>query len=412
MGKRRQKIRRAAAAMGPAMQRLLRIAAKPDKLIVGLISGTSMDGVDAALVGVHGHGRNTQIEVKAFATIPYPVGLRAQLLDAARPGHGTSELLCRVNVASGEWFAHAAKELVAMAGLSLSSIDLVGSHGQTLHHLPVAAPIDGVPSRGTLQIGEPSIIATRTGVITVADFRPADMAMGGQGAPLVPYVDMLLFSSKTKTRGILNIGGIANLTLLRKAGRVQEVIAFDTGPGNMVIDELTRSLVGKEFDEGGRTAAQGRLHESLLEELLRHPYFLKLPPKSTGREEFGKEYSEQILAQARVHGLKREDIIATATMLTVESIYRAARRAAESCGAIDELIVSGGGASNLFLMEALQKHFAPASVVTSDVYGIPGDAKEAICFAVLANETVSGYPGNLPSVTGAAAPVVLGKICL
>lgn len=404
--------RRPQAPLGPAMQRLLRIATKPDKLIIGLISGTSIDGVDAALVRVRDHSRNTRIEVKAFATLPYPADLRAQLLDAARPGHGSSDVLCRLNVAIGEWFAHAAKDLVSMAGIPLSKIDLIGSHGQTLHHLPVADAIDGIPSRGTLQMGEPSVIAKRTGVITVADFRPADMAVGGQGAPLVPYVDHLLFASKSKARGVLNIGGIANLTVLKKDCRAREVVAFDTGPGNMVIDELMRELFGKDYDEGGRTAGQGSVYQPFLEELLRHSYFLKPPPKSTGREEFGKEYCGRVLAQARSHDLNRVDIIATVTALTAHAVCCGARLVVERCGALGELIVSGGGSSNAFLMEALRRCFAPVGVITSDAYGIPSDAKEAICFAVLANETVSGYPSNLPSVTGAMMPAVLGKICM
>lgn len=394
------------------MQRLFRIASRPEKLIVGLISGTSMDGVDAALVHVHSHGKNTRIDLQAFATIPYPCELRELLLDAARPGHGTTDLLCRLNAATGEWFAHAASDLVAMAGGKLSKVDLIGSHGQTMHHMPIADSIDGVSSRGTLQIGDASIIAKRTGVITIADFRPADMALGGQGAPLVPYFDFLLLSSKTKTRGVLNIGGIANLTVLKKAGRPQDVIAFDTGPGNMVIDALMQRLFAKDYDDGGRTAAQGHVHQPLLEELLCHPYFLKPAPKSTGREEFGKEYAEQILAQAQRHNLTKQDIIATVSALTAESIHRAVRSLADRYGALDELIVSGGGMYNAFVMEALHSRFAPATIATSDAFGIPGDAKEAICFAVLANETVSGYASNLPSVTGAAAPAVLGKICL
>ncbi len=399
------------------MQRLLTISQKPEKRIIGLISGTSADGIDAALVRIRGHARDAlspheRLQIEAFATFPYPLELREQLLAASLPGAGTVDLICRLNSAVGECFAQATLKIIAQAGAKPDEIDLIGSHGQTIHHLPFAEPLAGIPASGTLQIGEPSVIAKRTGVITVADFRAADMALGGQGAPLVPFLDYMVFHSTEQTRGILNIGGIANLTILKKGGTLDEVIAFDTGPGNMVIDALMQKFFGKPFDNGGVLAAQGKVSEILLAELLHHPYFAKPIPKSTGREEFGAAFCDDMIKRATPLQLTPHDMLATAAALTAETIAREARLLEKRVGKMDELIVSGGGMHNRTLMAMLQERFAPAKVTITDDYGLPGDAKEAILFAVLANETVGGYAGNVPSVTGASAATVLGKICL
>ncbi len=399
------------------MQRLLAISQKSEKRIVGLISGTSADGIDAALVRIRGHARDAlspheRLQLEAFATFPYPPELREQLLAASLPGAGTVDLICRLNIAIGECFAQAALKIIAQAGTKPDEIDLIGSHGQTIHHLPFAEPLAGIPASGTLQIGEPSVIAKRTGIVTVADFRAADMALGGQGAPLVPFLDYMVFHSTDQTRGVLNIGGIANLTVLKKGGTLNEVIAFDTGPGNMVIDALAQKFFDKPFDENGALAAQGKISETLLAELLQHPYFSKPIPKSTGREEFGAVYCEQLIQRATHLQLATCDLLATATALTAETIAREARLLEKRFGKLDELIVSGGGMHNRTLMAMLQERFAPAKVTATDNYGLPGDAKEAILFAVLANEMISGFAGNVPSVTGAKAATVLGKICL
>jgi anhydro-N-acetylmuramic acid kinase len=404
-------------AFGPSMQRLLAIAQKPEKLIVGLISGTSADGIDAALVRIRGNAaavlpQADRLKLEAFATFPYPAELREPLLAASQPGAGSVDLICRLNVAVGECFAKAALAIIAQAGHQPEEIDLIGSHGQTIHHLPFAEPLAGIPTSGTLQIGEPNVIAKRTGIITVADFRHGDMALGGQGAPLVPFLDYMVFHSTEQTRGVLNIGGIANLTVLKKGGAPDEVIAFDTGPGNMVMDALTQKFFGKPFDEGGMLSAQGKVSEKLLAELLQHPYFAKPIPKSTGREEFGVAYCEQSIQRAAHLQLAACDLLATATALTAETIAREARLLEKRFGKIDELIVSGGGVHNRTLMAMLQERFARAKVTTTDDYSLPGDAKEAILFAVLANETIGGFAGNVPSVTGARAATVLGKICL
>lgn len=399
------------------MQRFLTIAQKPEKRIVGLISGTSADGIDAALVRIRGHARDAlspheRLHLEAFATFPYPPELREQLLIASLPGAGSVDLICRLNIAVGECFAQAALKIIAQADAKPEEIDLIGSHGQTIHHLPFAEPLAGIPTSGTLQIGEPSVIAKRTGVITVADFRAADMALGGQGAPLVPFLDYMVFHSTAQTRGVLNIGGIANLTVLKKGGTLDEVIAFDTGPGNMVIDALAQKFFGKSFDENGALAAQGKVSENLLAELLQHPYFAKPIPKSTGREEFGVVFCDDMIKRATILQLTPHDLLATAAALTAETIAREARLLGKRFGKMDELIVSGGGTHNQTMMTMLQERFPPAKVATTDDYGLPGDAKEAILFAVLANETAGGFAGNVPSVTGAKATTVLGKICL
>jgi len=404
------------ARLGLPMQRLIKLARKPEKRIIGLISGTSADGIDAALVRFRGHAGdllslNERLQLEAFATFPYPNELREQLLQASLPGAGTVDLICRLNIAIGECFAQAALKIITRAGAQPEEIDFIGSHGQTIHHMPFAEPLAGIQTSGTLQIGEPSLIAKRTGIITIADFRAADMALGGQGAPLAPFLDYMFFHSAKFTRGVLNIGGISNLTLLKKNCALDEVVAFDTGPGNMVIDALAQKFFSQPFDNGGALAARGKVSKAWLEELLRYSYFAKPLPKSTGREEFGTAYCEALIQRATHLQLSPHDMIATTTALTAETIFRAARLLEKRFGQLDELIVSGGGVHNRTLMAMLQERFSPANVTTATNYGLPGDAKEAILFAMLANETVCGYAGNVPSVTGAKAATVLGKIC-
>jgi len=398
--------------LGPPMQRLIRIAQQREKIVAGLISGTSADGIDAALVKITGCGVDTGVRPMAFQCHPYPDTIREHLLAVSRPGAGSVDQICRLNIAVGECFAQAALNLMAAANLRPEQVDLIGSHGQTIHHLPNSEPIAGTPSRGTLQIGEPSVIAKRTGVITVADFRPADMALGGQGAPLAPLMDYLLFRSAEKSRGVLNLGGIANLTFLKKNGTVDEVVAFDTGPANMVIDGLMQKLFGRRCDENGEVAGRGSVSRKLLRRLLKHPYFSRPFPKSSGREDFGEAFVDHILRLGSERNLRKEDLVATATALTVQSVGQAVELVQSRYGRIDELIVSGGGVHNLTLMNSLRDRLSNMKVSTTSEYGVAADAKEAILFAVLANETVSGHSGNLPAVTGAKEATVLGKICL
>jgi len=393
------------------MNRLQKIISKPEKLGIGLISGTSLDGVDAALVRIKNSGLETKVELIRFITFPYPEGLREKLLEISTPGKGSVDEICRYNIVLGEIFANAINALLEKAGVNADEVDFVGSHGQTVHHLPKPEKVFDYTITSTLQLGEPSVIAKRAGILTVADFRPADMALGGQGAPLVPYLDFTLFRSLEKSRALLNIGGIANFTILKNGCSLSDVIAFDTGPGNMVIDFLMNELFSSPFDKNGEIASSGRVSEKLLDLTLKHPYFKKQPPKSTGREEFGSEFCEKFLAESERLNLSKEDSITAASELTVRSILAALKNFGSSEIVLDEIIVSGGGTENLYIMESLAAASGGVPVKPTDKYGIPSAAKEAILFALLANETICGNPGNVPSVTGANTATILGKIC-
>lgn len=291
----------------------------------------------------------------------------------------------------------------------MSRVALIGSHGQTIQHLPQPAALAGRRIAATLQIGEPCVIAERTGVTTVADFRPRDMACGGQGAPLVPYVDYLLLRHRRRGRLVLNLGGIANFTWLPPACRAADVLAFDTGPGNMLLDALVGLLTRgcRTYDRDGAMAARGCVSQPLLRSLLRHPYLRRRPPKSTGRETFGVPFAERLLRES---ALPPKDLLATVTAFTAASVRDAYDRFIRPLGRADEVIASGGGCHNRTLMRRLADAFASIPVRTSDDFGIPVDAKEAMAFAILAHETIVGRPGNLPSATGERRAVLLGKI--
>ncbi len=388
------------------------LQSKAEKLAIGLMSGTSMDGIDAALVKIQGSGLQTKVELIAFDSLAYPKKLKEKLLVISQPGKGTVDEICRLNVVVGEYFLDAVHHICQKAGYKIEEIDLIGTHGQTIHHLPQEEKYFGKKVRSTLQIGDPSIISARTNVLTVGLFRYSDMALGGQGAPLVPYFDFLMFRDENKNRVLLNIGGIANITILPRKCHFNEVVAFDTGPGNMVIDGLMRKLFKCEFDDRGKTAAKGKVSFHLLEKLLTHPFFRKAPPKSTGREEFGEKFIDHVLQLAKGENLSSEDIIATATELTSVAIKKSIAQVQKNENFVEELIVGGGGIFNKTLLASLKDKFPNANVLSSDELGIPSDAKEAICFAVLANETVHGIPANIPNTTGAAKPAILGAIFL
>ena len=390
------------------LERLLR---SNPRFAVGLMSGTSLDGVDAALVEIHNSGVDTRVELLHFVTHPYPAGLKETLLQISASDGGSTGELCRLNFLLGHLFADAVQALLQAAHFDPARLHFIASHGQTVQHLPQPETRFGYEVTGTLQIAEPSVIAKRTGVPTVADFRPADMAEGGQGAPLVPYFDYLLFHSADTNRGLLNLGGIANLTVLPKEAGLDQNTAFDTGPGNMVIDTVTAELFGQPYDRDGALAATGTVSEKLLRFGLKHPYFERRPPKSTGREEFGAEFSRRFVRQGRRLGLRPEDVVATATELTAATVHQAYADFVEKETPLDELIVSGGGARNGVLMQSLQEKFS-LPVRPIDEFGIPAEAKEAVCFAVLGNETLAGHPNNVPAATGARRATVLGKICL
>jgi anhydro-N-acetylmuramic acid kinase len=382
------------------VKHLLQLAAKARRRIIGLMSGTSADGVDAVLVDVEGSGRATQCHVLAFVTVPLPAGVRQRVL-ALCASEARVEDLCLANFALGEVFAEAALAVVRHAGLPISSVDLIGSHGQTVRHLPQGDPA------ATLQIGESAVIAARTGVVTIADFRPADMAWGGQGAPLVPKVDWLLFSHPEVDRAILNLGGIANLTVLPRGGAADGVVAFDTGPGNMLIDGAVAQLTSghERCDQDGARAARGRVDTQLLAWLMAHPFLARRPPKSTGREEFGEPYLA--LARQRFNGVA-DDLIATLTAFTARSVAEALLGVVGP--KITQLWVAGGGVHNPALMAQLRGYLPGVAVASLAALGVDPDAREALTFALLANETLMDEPGNLPSATGATRPVVLGKI--
>ena len=392
------------------MSTLSALQRKKTKFVVGLMSGTSADGIDAALVRISGRGTSTRVRQVAFGTYPYPPRLRELVLQNSLPGRGNVNTLCDLNVLIAHLFSDAVRKIARKGRVALADIDLIGSHGQTVHHRPGPTRAFGRIIRSTLQIGDPSTIAKLTGIPTVGDFRLADMAVGGQGAPLVPYFDYLMFRSKTKNRILLNLGGIANITALPKNCSVKQVLAFDTGPGNMIIDALMMRLYGKKHDTGGRTAAKGSVVPRLLFDLMSLPYFKQRPPKSTGRELFGATLLSKILKQRP--RLRREDLIATVTELTSLAVFDQYQRFVADRMSADEVLVSGGGVHNRAIMEALKDYFQPAHVRSLESAGFSADAKEAVCFAVLANETVSERPGNLPGATGATRPVILGKICL
>ena len=376
-------------------------------IVMGLMSGTSADGIDAAVVRLEGTPPSLTWEVLGNSHRPFGPELRAEIFACFHSDTSSVDRLCRLNFALGRAFGTAALEAARDAGLTMDNIDVIGSHGQTLWHQP---PVDGQGS--TLQLGEPAMIAEVTGVPVVSNFRARDMAVGGQGAPLVPLADWLLLSHPTQTRVAQNIGGIANLTFLPPLGETKEsgVIAFDTGPGNMLIDEAARLATNGEwnYDHHGSLAAQGQVDESLLAEWLSEPYFLQRPPRTTGRELFGTQRAAEYWSQGKQRGLNPHDILATLTALTVHSIEHAYRKFLPAFP--DEVIVSGGGAHNPTLMAMLAERLSPAHLTTSDEYGLDVESKEAIAFAVLAYETWHKRPGNIPAATGASRAVVLGSI--
>lgn len=389
-------------------ERWAELSGQAELTVIGLMSGTSADGVDAACVRIRRSQEHLEVELLAHLTRPLPDWWRALVCRAARSELGVAEV-CLANQVGGELFAEAALSVAEAAGMAASEIHLVGSHGQTVFHCPAPRSLGDRRVRCTLQVGDISVIAARTGIITVGDFRQADVAAGGQGAPLVPLVDYLLFRSDRCDRIIQNIGGIANLTWLPAGGSRHQVLAFDTGPGNVLIDAVARRLAGRPYDVDGAMARRGRPCPELLAWLLQHPYYRKSPPKSTGREEFGDQYVTQLLERAR--GLSPEDVVATVTQLTALTIADAYRRfLPPPRSGVAEVYVSGGGAQNPTLMEWLTRLLRPWPVRPHEELGIPGAAKEAVAFAVLAALAAWRVPGNLPQVTGASRPVVLGKV--
>ena len=390
------------------MKSFHQLAQKPTKKVIGLMSGTSVDGVDAAVVEIRGHGLETQVELLAFHSQPFETEVRDRIFNLFQPETSRVDEICQMNFLIGEVFADAALAVIREAELDVEEIDLIGSHGQTVYHLPPQLGTQYIPS--TLQIGEPAVIAYRTGIPTIANFRAADLAAGGQGAPLVPYVDFLLFRQTNRTVALQNIGGISNVTLIPAGAVGSDVLASDTGPGNMIIDSVMEMLTDgeKKYDNAGQFAAQGNVCESLLGEWLQHPFISAQPPKTTGREAFGRQFADQALERAQTQNLGPADLIATLTAFTAETIFEYYRRFLFPHYSVDEIYISGGGVHNLTLMDQLKTRFQPIPLLPIDSIGFSSDAKEALAFAVLANEAIHGHPTNLPQVTEASQPVVLG----
>ena len=372
---------------------------------IGLMSGTSADSIDAACVRFAGAPPRLDWELLSFVTLPMTAELRQEIFAAFRPETGTVDKLCQLNFTLGEWFAKASLEAVKAANLTPAQVDFIGSHGQTVWHIP---PNSGEGVASTLQLGNPAVIAERTGITVVSDFRSRDMAAGGQGAPLVPFVDNLLLSHPTLSRAVQNIGGIGNVTWL-PAGGAGEAFGFDTGPGNMLLDRAAEVLTQGQMhcDMDGKMAFAGKIQENFLQKWMsEEPYFTRKPPKSTGRELFGVQRCDVYLKE--MAGLSKEDILATLTAFTARSTAEAYKNFLPALP--DEVLLCGGGARNPAIAAMLQKELPSSRIGRTEDAGLPGDSKEAVAFAVLGYETMNRRPGNLPAATGAKGPVILGSI--
>lgn len=381
------------------------------RLLVGLMAGTSLDGVDAALVRVTGPATAPRVRLLEFISVPYPAAVRRRVLRVATGEPvGTGEI-SQLNFLLGALFAEAALQVCRKAGIAPRRLAGIGSHGQTIFHQGPATVEANHKTSSTLQIAEPAVIAERTGATVVANFRTADMAAGGQGAPLVPLVDYLLLCDRKKGTVALNIGGIANVTVIPAGARPEDVYGFDTGPGNMVMDGLVRTFTRgrRHYDSEGRMAARGEVLEDVLAQVLRGPYFRKRPPKSAGREQFGQEFLRRYFL-SHLQRVRREDLLRTANELTARTVAGALGRFVISRAGVERLVASGGGARNPLLMKRIGELLPEAKVIPSDAFGLPVDAKEAIAFAVLADRTLHDLPGNLPAVTGAGRAAVLGNV--
>jgi anhydro-N-acetylmuramic acid kinase len=380
-------------------------------IVAGVMSGTSADGINVALVRIQGRGFRSRFELLAHYEFPYPANVRRVILATMNAGSASVADLSRLHFLLGELYADAVRAAQRRARLECA---LVGCHGQTLYHQGSLALFLGRRIACTWQSGEAAIIATKIGVPVISDFRPADMAAGGKGAPLVPFLDYVLYRHRRYGRIVQNLGGIANLTAIPPRALPEDVVAFDTGPGNMVIDAVTERLFERPFDRNGRIAARGDPIERVLQQLLRNPLFRQQPPKTAGREQFGREFVRELLRLCR--RADEHDIVATATALTARSIGIAVRKfvlpLVEPPVRFREFVVSGGGTSNLTLMRMIREELAPLKmrVRTSDDFGLPSQAKEAVAFALLAYQTWRRLPSNIPSATGAERPAILGKV--
>jgi anhydro-N-acetylmuramic acid kinase len=381
-------------------------------LVLGLMSGTSADGIDAALARISGAPPHLNAKLLGHTSSKFSPAVRKEILRVAEQQPITAGELSQLNFRLGEVFAEAALAACRRFRVSPRRVALIGSHGQTIFHQGEPAPYLGRATASTLQIGEPSVIAARTGITTVGDFRPADIALGGQGAPLVPYADYLLYRHAKLGRVSLNLGGIANVTVIPPAAKPEQMFAFDTGPANMLIDALVAHFThGRQrYDKGARLAQSGRSIPGLVDELMRDPYLKLAPPKSTGREYYGYAYVKKVFALGKKHRAKPNDLIRAATIFTALSVVDALNRFVLRKTKIDQLIVSGGGAHNPLVVAQLSAALGDVEILPSSRLGVPEDAKEAFAFALMAYETFHQRPSNLPSATGARGPAILGKI--
>ncbi|HEU4522025.1 MAG TPA: anhydro-N-acetylmuramic acid kinase [Thermoanaerobaculia bacterium] len=397
------------------LERLVQIAKKPSRRIIGLMSGTSLDAIDAAMVRIRGHGPGAALKLEHFRSYPFPPKIRAAVRDLFDPKKARVDQICRYDFIMGELFAGAVLRIMKEANVETHRVDLIAVAGQTIWHDPdpvMVEPdvpwLDGhIETRSTFAIGQSAVIAERTGIITIGDLRVRDVAAGGHGAPLVPYFDWVLLRHKRRGRCIQNIGGIGNVTYIPPGGSWQDVFAFDTGPGNMIIDELASVATNgrQQYDIDGFLGASGVVDEELLEKWMSDPYFIRKPPKTTGRELFGAQFAETVLNEAGDRRL--EDVIATATALTAESIARAYRDFVEPRGPVDEVLLAGGGSRNPTLVGMIRSRLPNTKV---EIYEA-SEAKEAMAMAMIANDSVYGLHTNVAGATG-GRPAILGKICL
>ena len=374
-------------------------------LAVGLMSGTSLDGVDTVLCEISGQDESTKVKRLYFKTYDIPESLRTKIRKCCSRELIPVDLICSLNFELGYLFADAVKSLCKDVNVKLEDLSFIASHGQTIFHIPKAYD-DYVPS--TLQIGEAAIIANECKTKVISNFRVMDMAVGGEGAPLVPYSETLLYSEENQAVALQNIGGIGNVTVLPKKGDTKKVIAFDTGPGNMMIDEAVRTFYGKKYDTDGYYARQGNLIPSLAAELKDHPYFNLEIPKTTGREMFGEHFTKSILE--KYHSCEPNDLIHTFTWFTAYSIAYHYKKYLISEYGLKKCIIGGGGAYNSYLLELIRNEIPEVTVMTQEEHGFSSEAKEALAFVILGNQTYHRSPSNVPSATGAKKSVILGQI--
>ena len=392
------------------MNKFQRILNKPDRIIIGALSGTSVDAVDVVLARFRGSGENVEIDVLNYNEYRIPAEIRKYVLKVSSRETGRVDDVCRLNFLLGKFYAKCINRFIKNNKINIDKIDVIGSHGQTIHHLPITEKFGNIRYKSTLQVGDPSVIANDTGITTVGDFRTADAGVMGSGAPLVPYLDFVLFRSKSIDRIVLNIGGISNLTYLPVRCDFVDVIAFDTGPGNMMIDFLTKKFYAKEYDKDCNISKRGIINEKVLNDIKNADAYFKIkPPKSTGREYYNSYFIENILQKNKK--VRHEDILRTFTEYTALSVSESIKKYIKLKNNF-ELHVSGGGANNTIIINGLRKYNNDAVVKRVSNSGITASNKEAVLFALLAHETMNMNCTNLKSVTGAKKNVVLGKICL